>query len=109
MKFDDLDRIFPIVDGWSAQLMKLKALCLYDAGVITAVQKIVIDHRADAVLFRAANMAEREEPQALKSLAIDIRAARRHAQKMSPTVSTGHRYRNISIPNMWRGDLERSG
>jgi len=101
MKFDDLDRIFPIVDGWSAQLMKLKALCLYDAGVITAVQKIVIDHRADAVLFRAPNRAEREE--------FHIKAARRHAQKMSPTVSTGHRYRNISIPNMWRGDLERSG
>src|SRR5437660_3606753 len=86
MNVDDLDRIFPIVDGPSAQLMKVKALCLNDAGVITAMQKVVIDRRADAVLARAANWVEGNPRR--RSLAIDIKAARRHdaVQKMHPAL-----------------------
>jgi hypothetical protein len=69
MNFEDLERIFPIVDIPSAQLMKVKARCLHDAGVITAAQKIIIDHRANAALASAA-VGERDESEALMDLAM---------------------------------------
>ena len=43
-----LDRIFPIVDDQSAQLMAVKAQCLFVAGVITEAQKQTIEDRAAA-------------------------------------------------------------
>jgi hypothetical protein len=45
-----LDRIFPIVDDQSAQLMAVKAQCLFVAGVITEAQKQTIEDRAAARL-----------------------------------------------------------
>jgi hypothetical protein len=41
-----LDTIFPIVDESSAQLMAVKARCLFAAGLITEAQKQVIEGRA---------------------------------------------------------------
>lgn len=45
-----LDKIFPIVDGQSAQLMTVKAQCLFVAGVITEVQKQAVENRAAQTL-----------------------------------------------------------
>jgi hypothetical protein len=46
----DLDRIFPIPDAPSARLMKLKAHCLYRAGILSGTQRQAIARRADQVL-----------------------------------------------------------
>ena len=74
MNFEDLERIFPIVDIPSAQLMKIKARCLHGAGVITAAQKIIVDHRADAALS-SATIGERDASEALMDLAMDASRA----------------------------------
>ena len=54
----DLNRLFPIDDVPSARLMKLKATCLFRAGVLTAEEKAEIRAKADAFIdnprFRAA-------------------------------------------------------
>jgi hypothetical protein len=46
----DMDRIFPIPDAPSARLMKLKAHCLYRAGILSEKQRQAIARRADQVL-----------------------------------------------------------
>lgn len=46
------DDIFPIVDAPSARLMKIKAACLAQAGIITTPQKSEIDLRADRLMER---------------------------------------------------------
>ena len=45
-----LGDMFPIVDAASAHLMKIKAQCLFVAGVITATQKARVDDAADHVI-----------------------------------------------------------
>lgn len=47
-----LDKIFPIVDDSSAQLMAVKAQCLFAAGVITEAQKQAVENRAAQSLRR---------------------------------------------------------
>jgi hypothetical protein len=56
-EFDHLDRVFPIVDVPSAQLMKVKARCVFGAGAITAAQLAEIDRRADETIGEAASLA----------------------------------------------------
>ena len=46
----DFDLIFPIRDVASAELMTLKAACLWRAGVIDARQKTVVEQRAQKFL-----------------------------------------------------------
>ncbi len=46
----DLNKIFPIPDAPSARLMKLKALFLFRAGVVTEKQRDVIARHANEVL-----------------------------------------------------------
>jgi hypothetical protein len=46
----DLKRIFPIVDLPSARLMRTKAQCLFEAGVITAAQKKTIDRKVNEIV-----------------------------------------------------------
>jgi pimeloyl-ACP methyl ester carboxylesterase len=46
----DLDLIFPIRDVPSAELMTLKAVCLWNAGVIDARQRKLVDQRAQQFL-----------------------------------------------------------
>ncbi|HEY7243316.1 MAG TPA: hypothetical protein VH678_05470 [Xanthobacteraceae bacterium] len=48
----DLDLIFPIRDVPSAELMRVKAACLRNAGVIDAHQKKIVDQRAQEFLKR---------------------------------------------------------
>jgi hypothetical protein len=54
----DLNRIFPIEDAPSARLMKLKAMCLLHAGVVSAEEKAKVEEKAEAYLnhprFRSA-------------------------------------------------------
>jgi hypothetical protein len=54
----DLERLFPMEDLPSARLMKLKAFCLFRAGVINAQEKAEIRAKADAFIrnprFRSA-------------------------------------------------------
>jgi len=54
----DLNRIFPIEDLPSARLMKLKAFCLFRAGVLSEEEKAEIRQKADAYMrnprFRSA-------------------------------------------------------
>jgi hypothetical protein len=46
----DLDLIFPILDVASAKLMTLKAACLWNAGVIDARQRRLVEQRAQQFL-----------------------------------------------------------
>ena len=46
----DLDLIFPIRDVPSAELMTLKAVCLWNAGVIDARQRKLVEQRAQQFL-----------------------------------------------------------
>jgi hypothetical protein len=48
----DMNRIFPISDAPSARLMRLKALCLYRAGVLTEGQRAAVTRQASEVLTR---------------------------------------------------------
>lgn len=54
----DLNRIFPIKDLPSAKLMKLKAFCLFRAGVLSEHEKAEIQEKAEAYMrnprFRSA-------------------------------------------------------
>ena len=43
-------QIFPISDVPSARLMKLKAACLFRAGILTEYQRVSVTRKADAVL-----------------------------------------------------------
>jgi hypothetical protein len=43
-------RIFPISDVPSARLMRLKAMCLYRAGILTSAQRQAIACQADEML-----------------------------------------------------------
>jgi hypothetical protein len=59
----DLNRLFPMQDPPSARLMKLKALCLCRAGVLSEEEKAAIRQKADAVMenprFRSAQHPRR--------------------------------------------------
>jgi hypothetical protein len=46
----DLELIFPIRDVPSAELMTLKAVCLWNAGVIDARQRKLVEQRAQQLL-----------------------------------------------------------
>ena len=46
----NMGQIFPISDVPSARLMKLKALCLLRAGIITDVQRDAVIRRANHLL-----------------------------------------------------------
>jgi hypothetical protein len=46
----NIAQIFPISDVTSARLMKLKAACLFRAGVLTLSQRAAVDHRANEIL-----------------------------------------------------------
>jgi len=59
---DDLDQVFPIVDVPSAQLMKVKARCVFGVGAITAEQLAEIDRRADETIGEAAPLAPDSDP-----------------------------------------------
>jgi len=48
----DMGRIFPIFDAPSARLMKLKAACLFRAGVLSTSQRAAVRRRVDEVLAR---------------------------------------------------------
>jgi hypothetical protein len=50
--------MFPIIDAESAHLMKIKAACLFGAGVITAAQKAQVDDAADHVIAPPISPAE---------------------------------------------------
>ena len=54
----DLSTLFPITDADSALLMKLKAHCLFGAGIITAAQKARVDRAAEAVIGRAGDFSD---------------------------------------------------
>ncbi len=43
-------QIFPITDEPSARLMKLKAACLFRAGIVTESQRMAVTRRADTLL-----------------------------------------------------------
>jgi hypothetical protein len=49
----DFNRIFPISDAPSARLMRLKALCLYRAGILTELQRAAVARQAREVLAHA--------------------------------------------------------
>jgi hypothetical protein len=46
----DLDLIFPIRDPMSAELMAVKAVCLWNAGVIDYRQRKIVEQRAQQFL-----------------------------------------------------------
>ena len=46
----DLKRLFPIKDLPSARLMKLKAHCLFRAGVLSRRERVEIEKKADAFI-----------------------------------------------------------
>jgi hypothetical protein len=46
----DMNRLFPMQDLPSARLMKLKALCLFRAGILSQDEKAAIRQKADAML-----------------------------------------------------------
>lgn len=46
----DLDLIFPIRDPMSAKLMAVKAVCLWNAGVIDYRQRKIVEQRAQQFL-----------------------------------------------------------
>lgn len=46
----NINQIFPISDAPSARLMKLKAICLFRAGILTAPQRADIARKANKVL-----------------------------------------------------------
>jgi hypothetical protein len=46
----NMGQIFPISDAPSARLMKLKALCLFRAGILTDEQRAVVSRQANEVL-----------------------------------------------------------
>ncbi len=48
----NMGQIFPISDVPSARLMKLKAACLFRAGVLTGLQRAFVARRANEVLAR---------------------------------------------------------
>jgi hypothetical protein len=48
----DVDRIFPVADAPSARLMKLKALCLRRAGILSEAQRLAVVRRADQVMHQ---------------------------------------------------------
>ena len=48
----NLSQIFPISDAPSARLMKLKALCLFRAGLLTEPQRASVKRKADEILTR---------------------------------------------------------
>ena len=54
----DLNRIFPMQDPPSARLMRLKAFCLYRAGVLSEGERAAVARKAKAFIenprFRAA-------------------------------------------------------
>jgi hypothetical protein len=49
----DLDLTFPIRDVPSADLMRLKATCLWNAGIIDDRQRELVQQRAERFLGRA--------------------------------------------------------
>jgi hypothetical protein len=53
----DLDLTFPIRDVPSADLMKLKATCLWNAGIIDAGERELVQQRAERFLRRAKAIA----------------------------------------------------
>jgi hypothetical protein len=48
----DMNRLFPISDASSARLMRLKALCLHRAGILTDGQRAAVTRQASEVLAR---------------------------------------------------------
>lgn len=54
----DLNRLFPMQDPPSARLMKLKAFCLYRAGVLSEAERAAVARKARHLIehprFRAA-------------------------------------------------------
>ena len=54
----NLNQIFPIQDSLSARLMKVKAMCLLRAGVVSQQEREQVQQKADAYLnlprFRSA-------------------------------------------------------
>jgi hypothetical protein len=48
----DLELIFPIYDEPSAHLMLLKAICLLQAGEISATEAAAVFRRASEVVYR---------------------------------------------------------
>jgi hypothetical protein len=58
----NLDQVFPISDAPSARLMKLKALCLFRAGVVSAAERTAVERRAEAVLNRAGAQSPQHRP-----------------------------------------------
>jgi hypothetical protein len=53
----DLDLTFPIRDVPSADLMRLKATCLWNAGIIDAGERKLVQQRAERFLRRAKAVA----------------------------------------------------
>jgi hypothetical protein len=56
----DLAQIFPMPDAPSARLMKLKAACLFRAGVITPSQRTAVVHQAGSILERMQSLRVRQ-------------------------------------------------
>jgi hypothetical protein len=50
----DLGLLFPIRDGASAELMAVKAACLWNAGIIDDRQRQLVDQRARRFLQQGA-------------------------------------------------------
>ena len=59
----DLNQLFPIKDLPSARLMKLKAMCLYRAGVLSEMERAAVARKAKAFIhhprFRSAQHPRR--------------------------------------------------
>ena len=70
----DLDLIFPIRDVPSADLMMLKAACLWNAGIIDDRQRELVHQRAEPV-FATRLSVTRSWPSAGSSLAASPHAA----------------------------------
>jgi hypothetical protein len=56
----DIGQIFPISDAPSAQLMKLKASCLFRAGILTARERAAVARKAREALSAPSATPPRE-------------------------------------------------
>jgi hypothetical protein len=53
----DLELIFPMKDATSAAFMAIKVVCLYEAGIISASEKLWVDAKVQAMLNQRTKQA----------------------------------------------------
>jgi hypothetical protein len=87
----DIDLIFPIRDAASAELMTLKAACLWNAGVIDARQKKMVELRARKLLENDKVMQAASAAYAIKTTRPDAGfiLGKRRAHGATPRADSG--------------------